>query len=121
MTTYYTDDHEWVEVEGDTATVGITKFAAEQLGEVVFIELKDAGDSFAKGDEVGVVESVKAASDIYAPVACDILEANETLVEAPADLNEDPEGAAWLYKIKLNDLSELEGLLSAEKYAELTE
>ena len=121
MTTYYTDDHEWVEVEGDTATVGITKYAAEQLGEVVFIELKDAGDSFAKGDEVGVVESVKAASDIYAPVACEILEANEALVDAPADLNEDPEGAAWLYKIKLTDTSELEGLLSAEQYAELTD
>ena len=121
MTTYYTEDHEWISVDGDTATIGITSHAAEQLGEVVFIELKDAGESFGKGDEIGVVESVKAASDIYAPVTCEVIEANEALTETPADLNEDPEGASWLYKIKLSDTGELEALLSAEKYKELIE
>lgn len=121
MTTYYSEDHEWIAVDGDTASVGITKHAAEQLGEVVFIELQPVGETFEMGDEFGVVESVKAASDIYAPVTCEILEANEALVEAPADLNEDPEGAAWLYKIKISDASQLDGLLSAEAYKELTE
>lgn len=120
MSTYYTEDHEWITVDGDTATIGITKHAAEQLGEVVFIELQDAGESFAKGDEIGVVESVKAASDIYAPVTCEILEANEVLPDGPAKLNEDPEGDAWLYKIKLVDTSELDGLLTEAAYQELT-
>ena len=83
MATYYTDDHEWIDVDGDTATIGITAHAAEQLGEVVFIELKDSGDEFDKGDEMGVVESVKAASDIYAPLACEVLEGNDEIVDTP--------------------------------------
>ncbi|MEM1077699.1 MAG: glycine cleavage system protein GcvH [Pseudomonadota bacterium] len=120
-TTYFTDDHEWIEVEDDMATIGITKHAAEQLGEVVFIELQASGETFAKGDEIGVVESVKAASDIFAPVAGEIVEANEALVETPADLNEDPEGASWLYKIKLSDPGELTELLDADAYAALIE
>ncbi|ABV94414.1 glycine cleavage system H protein [Dinoroseobacter shibae DFL 12 = DSM 16493] len=118
-TTYYTDDHEWIEVEDDTATIGITKHAAEQLGEVVFIELQPEGETFVKGDEIGVVESVKAASDIFAPVTGEILEANAALVETPAELNEDPEGNSWLYKIKLSDPGELSELLDAEGYAAL--
>ncbi|WP_424965619.1 glycine cleavage system protein GcvH [Dinoroseobacter sp. S375] len=120
-TTYFTDDHEWIEVDEDMATIGITKHAAEQLGEVVFVELQPVGETFAKGDEIGVVESVKAASDIFAPVTGEIVEANEALVEAPADLNGDPEGASWLYKIKLTDTGELSELLDADAYAALTE
>ncbi len=116
MSIYFTEDHEWVKVEGETATLGITAHAAEQLGEIVFVELKEAGESFEKGDEIGVIESVKAASEIYAPAAGEIVEANEALADAPGSLNEDPEGAAWLYKIKLSDPSELEGLMDAEAY-----
>jgi len=119
MSTYFTDDHEWITVEGDIATIGITTHAAEQLGEVVFVELQDAGETFAKGDEIGVVESVKAASDIYAPVTGEIVEANTALVDAPAQLNEDPEGASWLYKIKLSAASELDDLLDADAYKAL--
>ncbi len=121
MITYYTEDHEWITVDGDTAIIGITSHAAEQLGEVVFIELQGAGESFAKGDEIGVVESVKAASDIYAPVAGEIVEANEALVDTPADLNEDPEGTSWLYKIKISEAGELEELMDEDAYKALIE
>lgn len=120
-TTYYTDDHEWIEVDDDMATLGITKHAAEQLGEVVFIELQPVGETFAKGDEIGVVESVKAASDIYAPVTGEIIEANEALVAAPADLNEDPEGTSWLYKVRLDEAGELSELLDLDAYTALIE
>lgn len=120
MSTYYTEDHEWLTVEGDTATVGITAHAAEQLGDVVFVELKDAGDSFDQGDEMGVIESVKAASEIYAPVDGEILEANAPIAEEPAKVNEDPEGDAWFYKIKLSDPSQLEALLDKAAYKALT-
>ncbi len=116
MSTHYTEDHEWLSVEGDIATLGITAHAAEQLGEIVFVELKEAGDSFEKGDEIGVIESVKAASEVYAPVTGEIVEANSALVDAPGDVNADPEGAAWLYKIKLSDAGELEGLMDAAAY-----
>ncbi|MEM7505902.1 MAG: glycine cleavage system protein GcvH [Pseudomonadota bacterium] len=116
MSTYFTEDHEWLTVEGDTATIGITTHAAEQLGEIVFIELQDAGESFAKGDEMGVIESVKAASEIYAPVAGEIVEANGAVVETPADVNADPEGKAWLYKIRIADAGELDGLMDADAY-----
>ncbi len=116
MSTYYTEDHEWLVVEGDVATLGITKHAAEQLGEIVFVELKDAGESVEKSDEIGVIESVKAASEVYAPVSGEIVEANTSVVDAPTTINDDPEGAAWLYKIKLSDASELEGLMDAEAY-----
>lgn len=120
-TTYYTDDHEWIEVDDDMATLGITKHAAEQLGEVVFIELQPVGETFAKGDEIGVVESVKAASDIYAPVTGEIIEANEALVAAPTDLNEDPEGTSWLYKVRLDEAGELSELLDLDAYTALIE
>lgn len=119
MTTYYTEDHEWVRVDGDHAVVGITKHAAEQLGDIVFLELKAPGESFAKSDEIGIVESVKAASSIYAPVSCEIVEANQAAVESTPMLNEDPEGVAWLYKIRLTDRSELDGLMNAKAYADM--
>lgn len=119
MTTYYSDDHEWIAVEGDVATIGITKHAADQLGEIVFIELKDVGDDFAKGDDIGVIESVKAASEIYAPVDGEVVEANGALEDAPASLNEDPESTAWIYKVKLADPAQLEELMDLDGYKAL--
>lgn len=119
MTTYYTDDHEWITVEGDTATIGITQHAADQLGEVVFFEAKDVGEAFEKGDEIGVIESVKAASEVFAPVDCEITEINGSLEEAPADLNDSPEGDAWICKIKLSDPTQLEGLMDLDAYKAL--
>jgi len=119
MTTYYTEDHEWLDVDGDVATLGITEHAAEQLGEVVFVELKDVGDTFAKGDEVGVVESVKAASEIYAPVDFEILEANDSLADTPAEVNESPESDAWFYRIRITDESQLSELMDETAYKKL--
>jgi len=119
MTTYYSDDHEWVTVDGDVATIGITAYAAEQLGEIVFVEQKEAGDSFEKGDEIGVIESVKAASEIFAPVDGEIVEANALLVDSPSALNEKAESDAWIYKVKLSDASQLEALMDADAYKAL--
>lgn len=119
MTTYYTEDHEWLDVDGDVATIGITEHAAEQLGEVVFVELKEVGESFEKGDEIGVVESVKAASEIFAPVSCEILESNDSLADSPAEVNESPESDAWFYKIRLTDESQLEELMDEIAYKKL--
>ena len=116
MTTYYTDDHEWITVEGDIATIGVTEHAAEQLGEVVFIELKEAGDTFSKGDEIGVIETVKAASEVYAPADGEVVEANSIITETPTKLNESPEGEAWMYKVKISDASQFEGLMDKEAY-----
>jgi glycine cleavage system H protein len=116
MPTYYTDSHEWIAVEGDVATVGITKHAAEQLGDVVFVEVKDAGETLAKGAELGTVESVKAASEIYAPASGEVLESNPVPQDEPAKLNEDPEGGAWLAKLRLSDPSELDALMDADAY-----
>ncbi|WP_350335961.1 glycine cleavage system protein GcvH [Coralliovum pocilloporae] len=116
MAIYYSEEHEWVRVEGDTATVGITKHAADQLGDIVFVEVNEAGEEFDKGDEIGTIESVKAASEIYAPVAGEILEVNGTLEDAPASLNEDPEGGAWLCKIKVSESAELDELMDADAY-----
>ncbi len=121
MTTYYTKDHEWVAVSGGTGTVGITKYAAEQLGDVVFVEVPEAGKSFAKGDDMAVVESVKAASDVYAPVGGRVTEANDVLADAPETVNEDPEGAGWFCKIELADQSELGSLMDAAAYAAFCE
>ncbi len=118
-TTYYTEEHEWIEVEGDTATLGITKHAAEALGEVVFVELQEVGETFDKDDEIGVVESVKAASELYAPLAMEILEANGALEDEPGMVNEDPEGNAWFYKIKIADPAELANLLDVNAYKAL--
>ena len=119
MTTYYSEEHEWLTVEGDTATLGITSYAAEQLGEAVYVEQKDEGDAFAKTDEIGVVESVKAASEIYAPVDGEITEVNEILADNPAKLTEDPEGDGWIYKVKVSDASQLEELMDLDAYKKL--
>ncbi|WP_166418981.1 glycine cleavage system protein GcvH [Cochlodiniinecator piscidefendens] len=116
MGIYYSEDHEWVSVEGDIATVGITAHAAEQLGDVVFIEMKEADDEFEKGDEIGVIESVKAASEIYAPIDGVVVEANEELEGAPGQLNESPEDNAWIYKIKIADASQLDDLMDLDGY-----
>ena len=113
----YTDDHEYLSIEGDIATVGITKHAQEQLGDVVFVELPDVGKEVAKGDEAAVVESVKAAAEVYAPVSGEIVEANSDLEGNPGLVNEDPEGNAWFMKIKLSDKGELEGMMDADGYA----
>jgi glycine cleavage system H protein len=119
MPTYYSEDHEWIAVEGDVATVGITAHAAEQLGDIVFVEMKEPGETLEKGAECGTVESVKAASEIYMPVSGEIAEVNAGPADEPASLNADPEGAAWLLKIKLSDASELDGLMDAAAYKSL--
>ncbi len=121
MTIYFTDDHEWISVEGDIGTIGITNYAQEQLGDVVFVELPDAGKKLSKGDETAVVESVKAASEIYAPVSGEVTEVNGTLTDAPESVNADPQGAAWFVKIKLSDPSELEGLMDEAAYKSFVE
>ena len=116
MTTYYTNEHEWISVDGDIGTVGITKFAAEKLGDVVFVELPDAGKQVKKEADMAVVESVKAASDVYAPVTGEIVEGNAAIVDEPAKVNEDPEGAGWFVKIKLADKGKLTGLMDKAAY-----
>lgn len=116
MTTYFTEDHEWIAVDGDVGTIGITKYAAEQLGDVVFVEVPEAGASFGKGDDMAVVESVKAASDVYAPVSGDVTDGNGDLADAPETVNEDPEGKGWFCKLKLSDAGELDGLMDAAAY-----
>lgn len=116
MTTRYTEDHEWVAVADGIATVGITNYAQEQLGDVVFVELPEVGRSVATGEAVGVVESVKVASDVYAPVAGVITETNAALVDDPALVNSDPEAGAWFFRVKLADLSEFDALLDADAY-----
>jgi glycine cleavage system H protein len=112
----FTNDHEWLRVDGDTATVGITNHAQEQLGDLVFVELPSAGTSFQKGAAAAIVESVKAASDVYAPVSGEIVEVNRSIVEEPALVNSDPMGKGWLFKIKLADRSELDALKDEAAY-----
>ena len=114
--TKYTEEHEWVRVEGDVATVGITQYAQEQLGDVVFVEVPAVGRKVAKGEACAVVESVKAASDIYAPVAGEIVEGNAALAESPGDVNAEPTGKGWFFKLKLADKAELDGLLDEAGY-----
>ncbi|MEE9380397.1 MAG: glycine cleavage system protein GcvH [Hyphomonadaceae bacterium] len=116
MTTKYTEDHEWLAIDGDVATVGITAYAAEQLGDVVFVELPATGTSFGKGDDMAVVESVKAASDVYAPVSGEVIEANGMLEDTPEKVNEAAETEAWFVKLKLTDTSELDGLMDDAAY-----
>lgn len=116
MTVYYTKEHEWIRVEGDSATVGITDFAQGQLGDVVFVEVPEAGRRVTKGGEAAVVESVKAASDVYAPVSGEVTEGNQALVDDPALVNSDAEGEGWFFKLRLADPSELDGLMDAEAY-----
>lgn len=112
----FTEDHEWVRVEGDVATVGITEYAQEQLGDIVFIDLPEAGAELAQGDDAAVVESVKAASDIYAPVSGEIGEVNETLEGEPATVNQDAEGEGWLFTLTMSDTAELDNLMDADAY-----
>ena len=115
-TTYYTEDHEWIHVEGGIATVGITDYAQEQLGDLVFVELPEVGRKLAKGDVAVVVESVKAASDVYAPADGEIVEANTALSSDPALVNSAPAGDGWLWKMKLSDDSQLSGLMDEAGY-----
>lgn len=115
----YTEEHEWLRVEGDLVVVGITEHAAEQLGDVVFVELPEPETVVAKGDEVCVIESVKAASDILAPVDGEIVEVNGALVDSPAMVNDDPQGEAWFFKMKIDDLSVLDDLMDEEEYKDL--
>ncbi|MEA1013650.1 glycine cleavage system protein GcvH [Sphingomonas sp. LY54] len=116
MSIYYTQEHEWISVEGDTATVGITDFAQGQLGDIVFVEVPAAGTQVKKGGEAAVVESVKAASDVYAPLTGQIVEGNAALEADPSLVNSDPEGEGWFFKLTVSDNHELSGLMSAEEY-----
>ena len=113
----YSEDHEWINVEGDIATVGISNFAQEQLGDVVFVDLPQVGAEVSKGDEVAVVESVKAASEIYAPLSGEIIAINEVLNETPETVNADAENGGWFFKIKLADEGEMDDMMDAEAYA----
>jgi glycine cleavage system H protein len=112
----YTKDHEWIRLDGDVAAVGITTYAQSQLGDVVFVDLPKVGTRVAKGEEAAVVESVKAASEIYAPASGEVVAVNETLETAPATVNQDAEGAGWFVKLKLADAKELDDLMSAHDY-----
>ena len=118
MSVYYTEEHEWIRVEGDEATVGITDFAQGQLGDIVFVDLPEAGRQVTKGGEAAVVESVKAASDVYAPVSGEVTEANQALSDDPALANSDPEGEGWFFKLKLDKPGEVEGLMDEASYRE---
>ena len=112
----YTEDHEWVELDGDTGTVGISEYAQEQLGDVVFVELPDVGKTLDKGDEVAVVESVKAAAEVYAPVGGEVVEVNEELAGDPSLVNTDAFGDGWFLKLKLSDPSEFDDLMDEDAY-----
>ena len=113
----YTSDHEWIRLEGDIATIGISNYAQEQLGDVVYVDLPEVGKAVSKGSEAAVVESVKAASEVYAPLSGEIVEVNAALGDAPGQINEDAEGNGWFMKIKLSDPGELDGLMDADDYA----
>ena len=116
MTTLFTSDHEWLRIEGDVATIGVTDYAQSQLGDVVFVELPKVGRSLKKAEAAAVVESVKAASDVYAPISGDVLEVNEALAAEPALVNSDAGGKAWFFKLKIADKSELDGLMDEAAY-----
>ena len=121
MTVYFTKEHEWVRVEGDTATVGISNHAQEALGDIVFAEVPEAGRRFSKGQEAAVVESVKAASDVYAPVSGEVIEGNQAVADDPALINRQPEGEGWFFKLRLEKPSELDGLMKEDAYREWIE
>ena len=114
----YSKEHEWVKVDGDQCTVGITDFAQGELGEVVFVDLPEAGESFAKGDEIGTIESVKAVAEVYTPLTGEILEGNSALEDAPELVNDESHSDGWLVKMRIETPEELEGLMSAAKYEE---
>lgn len=116
--TRFSDQHEWVRIDGDEATIGITKYAAEQLGDVVFVELPEAGRKVGQGGEAAVVESVKAASEVYAPISGEVTGSNATLGDHPETVNADPEGAGWFFKVKVADKAEFAKLMTEAQYAE---
>lgn len=116
MPTYYTKDHEWIAVDGDIATVGVTDFAQGQLGDVVYVELPESGKALAQGDEAAVVESVKAASEVYAPIDGEVTESNEALVDEPAKVNEDAEAGAWFWKMSIGNKDQLAELMDEAAY-----
>jgi glycine cleavage system H protein len=113
---YFTEDHEWVDVDGDIGTVGITDYAQSQLGDIVFVDVPEEGKTVTKGDEAAVVESVKAASDVYSPVSGTVIEGNADLADNPGLVNEDADGEGWFFKLTLSDPSELEDLMDETKY-----
>ncbi len=116
MSRYFTEEHEWIDVDGDIATVGITDYAQEQLGDIVFVDLPNEGAKFDKGDDAAVVESVKAASDVYAPISGEVVEANDALEGEPALVNSDPEEDGWFFRLRIADTSELDGLMDEGTY-----
>ena len=117
----YTEEHEWLRLEGDIATVGITAHATELLGDIVFVQLPEVGATLAKGDGVAVVESVKAASDVFAPLAGEVIELNQAIVDDPAIVNADPQGAGWFFKLRLKDTKAMDGLMDEAAYKTLTQ
>ena len=121
MSLYFTKDHEWIRVEGDEATVGISKHAEQALGDIVFAQAPEAGRQLSKGADAAVVESVKAASDVYAPVSGEVIEGNPAIADDPSVINSDPEGEGWFFKLRLSDTSELEGLMDEAAYREFCE
>ena len=118
MSLYFTKEHEWIRVDGDTATVGISNHAQEALGDIVFAEVPEAGRRVSKGQEAAVVESVKAASDVYAPVSGEVVEGNQAVADDPSLINSDPEGEGWFFKIRLDNPGELDGLMDDAAYRE---
>ena len=116
MSRFFTEDHEWVDVDGDIGTVGISDYAQGQLGDIVFVDVPEEGKALSKGDEAAVVESVKAASDVYSPVSGTVLEGNNALADTPGLVNEDPEGDGWFFKLTLSDTSELGELMDEAAY-----
>ena len=112
----FSKEHEWIKLEGDVAIIGITKHATEMLGDIVFVELPEKGSSVEKDGTAGVVESTKAASDVYTPVSGEIVETNQTIVDDPAKINEDPENTAWFFKLKMKDVSEMDSLMNKDEY-----
>lgn len=116
MSRYFTEDHEWIDVDGETGTVGISEYAQGQLGDIVFVDVPEEGKQLAKGDEAAVVESVKAASDVYSPVSGHVIEGNTALGDDPSLVNSYPEGEGWFFKITLSDTSELEELMDETAY-----
>ena len=118
MSLYFTKEHEWIRVDGDTATVGISDHAQVQLGDIVFAEVPEPGKRLSKGQEAAVVESVKAASDVYSPVSGEVTEGNSKVADDPSIVNSDPEGAGWFFKVKLDNPGEVEGLMDESAYRE---